>query len=285
MTWGCLKTLWLRSKGAYGVNTSSWAKSVGSCVPLCLVVVPTPNCAAYGAGIKTCPRVCSARCPSAPGSSGSGAWVWRCWSRYGATPPAKARPHAVAGSGPGWAMTRSSKSMARSWAWWAPGGVGRSTGCSPVLLASYSSWSSAMANWWCPSTLPFAGPIPRGLEDRVGTNCTGYRASWMDGWQPSADAVWHCHLLWSSQIVGSAIRSSCATPRPHERICAGCGGQKVSMRAATLRLRTTPSTKGKWATGLICCIVTAMRHPFCKFAERVYHIGQSPFFSTYSILS
>ena len=28
-----------------------------------------PNCAAYEAGIKICPRVCSVRCPSAPGSS------------------------------------------------------------------------------------------------------------------------------------------------------------------------------------------------------------------------
>src|SRR2546425_12277131 len=56
-------------------------------------------------------------------------------------------------------------------------------------------------------------------------------------------------------------------------ICAGCGGQKVSMMAATLSLRTTPSTKGKWATGLICCIVIAMRHPFCKLCERLHHSG------------
>ena len=32
----------------------------------------------------------------------------------------------------------------------------------------------------------------------------------------------------------------------------GGGGQKVSMRAATLRLRMPPSTNGQWATGLIC---------------------------------
>lgn len=38
-------------------------------------------------------------------------------------------------------------------------------------------------------------------------------------------------------------------------------------------LRTTPSTKGKWATGLICCIATAMSHPFCKFSERGCHNG------------
>jgi hypothetical protein len=42
-------------------------------------------------------------------------------------PPASARLRAAAGSGPGWAMTRCSKSMASSWAWWGHGGVGRVT--------------------------------------------------------------------------------------------------------------------------------------------------------------
>ena len=50
---------------------------------------------------KNLPPACSGRCPNAPGSSASAAWVWRCWSRYGVTPPAKVRPHAAAGSGPG----------------------------------------------------------------------------------------------------------------------------------------------------------------------------------------
>src|SRR2546422_5591637 len=56
-------------------------------------------------------------------------------------------------------------------------------------------------------------------------------------------------------------------------ICAECGGQRVSMMAATLSLRSTPNTKGKWATELICCIVIAMRHPFCKLCERLHHSG------------
>ena len=70
-----------------------------------------------------------------------------------------------------------------------------------------------------------------------------------------------------------SARSRASTPRPHERPCAGGGGQKVSMSAAPLRWRTPPSTKGPWATGLLCCIATAMRHPFCKCSERVYPSG------------
>src|SRR5262245_43150554 len=45
------------------------------------------------------------------------------------------------------------------------------------------------------------------------------------------------------------------------------------MSAATWSWRTTPSTKGQWATGRICCIATAMRHPCCQCSERVYHRG------------
>src|SRR5262249_32497886 len=48
---------------------------------------------------------------------------------------------------------------------------------------------------------------------------------------------------------------------------------KVAMSAATWSWRTTPSTKGQWATGRICCIATAMRHPCCQCSERVYHRG------------
>src|SRR5215510_1688236 len=66
-------------------------------------------------------------------------------------------------------------------------------------------------------------------------------------------------------------KSRASTPRPHERTWAGCGGQKVSLSAATVSLRITPSTKGTWATGLICCIVTARRHSFCKLCERLHH--------------
>src|SRR6266508_230984 len=44
------------------------------------------------------------------------------------------------------AMTRSSKSMASSWAWWALGGAARNIGCSWALMASSWSSSSAMAS-------------------------------------------------------------------------------------------------------------------------------------------
>ena len=114
-------------------------KIVGVMFPPSLAVGRPRNCAAYGAGIKIFPRACSGRCPSAPGSSGSGAWGWRCWCRSGVMPPARARPPAVAGNGPGSAMIRCSKNMGSSWAWWAPGGAARNTGCSPALMASCSS--------------------------------------------------------------------------------------------------------------------------------------------------
>jgi hypothetical protein len=52
MTWGCLKTSWPRSRGVYGVNTNSWAKSLASCFLPCLAVAPTPNSAGCGAGTK-----------------------------------------------------------------------------------------------------------------------------------------------------------------------------------------------------------------------------------------
>jgi hypothetical protein len=45
------------------------------------------------------------------------------------------------------------------------------------------------------------------------------------------------------------------------------------MRAATLSLRTTPSTNGKWATGLLCCLATALKHPFGTSFERLHHSG------------
>ena len=130
------------------------------------------------------------------------------------SPPARVRPRAAAGNGPGWAMTRCSKSMAISWAWWAPGGVGRNTGCSRALMGSSWSWSSARASWSSPSTLPSVVPTLQALGRRAGTNCTGSRACWMGAWQRSASAAWLCLLRWSWPIVGSAIRSSCAmSPR------------------------------------------------------------------------
>jgi hypothetical protein len=97
----------------------------------------------------------------------------------GAMPPARVRPRAAAGSGPGWAMTRWSKSMASSWDSSAPGGVARNTGCSRALTECYLSWLLARARGSSPSTLPSVGRIPRGLGDRAATNCTGYRACWM----------------------------------------------------------------------------------------------------------
>jgi hypothetical protein len=60
--------------------------------------------------------------------------LWR------STPPARVQRRAAAGNGPGWVMTRCSKSMASSWGSSAPGGVARNTGCSRVLTGSSSSW-------------------------------------------------------------------------------------------------------------------------------------------------
>jgi hypothetical protein len=45
------------------------SKICGVMFPPLFGAVPTLNCAGCGAGTKTCPRVCLARCPSAPGSS------------------------------------------------------------------------------------------------------------------------------------------------------------------------------------------------------------------------
>ena len=182
-------------------------KIVGVMFPPCLGAVPTRNCAAYGAGTKICPRVCSVHSPNVPGSSGYGAWGWRCWRRYGVTPPAKVKPHAAAGNGPGWAMTQCSKSMASSWAWLAPGGAGRNTGYSPVLMVCCLSWWSAKVNWSSLSTLPSGGLTPQVLGRRAATNCTGCRACWMDAWRLSADAAWSCLLRWLWRIAGLAIRS------------------------------------------------------------------------------
>src|SRR4029450_12728385 len=85
---------------------------------------------------------------------------------------------------------------------------GRNTGCSPVLMGSCLSWSSVMASWLSPSTLPFVGPTLKALGGRAETNCTGSRACWMAAWRHSADVVWRYLHRWSSRIVGSAIRSS-----------------------------------------------------------------------------
>ena len=57
------------------------------------------------------------------------------------------------------------------------------------LMGCSWSWSSAMANWWCPSTLPSVGPTSQGLGDHAATNCTGCRSCWMGAWQHSADAA------------------------------------------------------------------------------------------------
>ena len=133
-------------------------KIVGMMFHHSLAVAPTPSSAAYGAGIKTCPRICSARCLSAPGSSDCDAGAWRSWSHRGAMPPARVKPRGAGGSGPGWVMTRCSKSMAISWDSSVLGGVGRNTGCSQALMGCCWSWSLARASWWCLSTLPSVGP-------------------------------------------------------------------------------------------------------------------------------
>ena len=53
------------------------------------------------AGTRTCPPACSVRCPSAPGSSGSAAWVWKCWSRCEAPTASKSEATRAAGNGHG----------------------------------------------------------------------------------------------------------------------------------------------------------------------------------------
>jgi hypothetical protein len=182
---------------------------VGVLGPPSVAVAPTPHGGAGGAGTKTFPHVCSGRCPSAPGASGSAVWAWRCCYRSGATPPGQVRPRAAAGSGPGWVMTRSSKSPVSRWASWAPGGVARHTGCSPVLMAFCSSWCAARANSGCPWTVPSGGQPPQALGRRATTNCTGCKSGWMDAWRLAADAVWPCHLRSSWRRVGVVIQSSC----------------------------------------------------------------------------
>jgi hypothetical protein len=85
--------------------------------------------------------------------------------------------------------SEATRSMASSWAWWAPGGVGRNTGCSPALMGSSWWWSLARASWSSLSILPSVDPTLRALGGRVGTSYTGSRACWMDAWRHSADAA------------------------------------------------------------------------------------------------
>ena len=195
------------------------------------------------------PRACSGRCPNGPGSSDSDAWVWRCWSRCGVTPPARVRPRAAAGSGPGSAMTRCSKSTASSWDSWAPGGVARNTGCSRVLMGSSWSSSSARANSWCPWTLPSGGPTPPALGRRAATNCTGCRACWMDAWRPFAGAAWNCPRRWSSPIVGLAIRNSCAMWPPPTRARSSWKGRVPMSSSCPMGGRSRATTCSSTAIG------------------------------------
>jgi hypothetical protein len=68
---------------------------------------------------------------------------------------------------------RYSKSMGGSWDSWVPGGVGRNTGYSPVLMGS-SWWSSlARARWSSRWILPSVAPIRRDLALLVVTNPVG----------------------------------------------------------------------------------------------------------------
>jgi hypothetical protein len=189
----------------------------GVMFPPCSGAVSTQNCAACGAGTRTCPHACAVRCPRAPGSSGADAWAWRCWSRCGATLPASVRPRAAAGSRRGWAMTRYAKRMASRGASWALGGVARQSGGSPVLMACAWSWSSARARWSSPAIVLSVGQTPRALEGRVGTNGAGWRACWMGAWRPNAGAAWRCPRRWSWPIVRVAMRRAWTTGRRRTR--------------------------------------------------------------------
>ena len=63
---------------------------------------------------KNLPSRLLGHCPSAPGSNGCDAWVWRCWPHCGVMSPARVRPRAAAGNGPGLRMIQYSKSTASS---------------------------------------------------------------------------------------------------------------------------------------------------------------------------
>ena len=88
----------------------------------------------------------SGLCPNVPGSSGSGAWRWRCWHRSGAM----WRPEPAtqsAGSGPGSGMTRCFTSMVSNWVWLAGGGAASKSVCCQALTGSCFWWSLAMVAW------------------------------------------------------------------------------------------------------------------------------------------
>ena len=67
-----------RDRRAPPETTATVGQIVGlMCPPLFGCRTNSELCRARGWD-KTCPRVYSVHCPSAPGSSGSGAWAWRC---------------------------------------------------------------------------------------------------------------------------------------------------------------------------------------------------------------
>ena len=202
MTWTSPKTSSPRLKAADGATSRGWARASVCCCPHSLAVGRTPHGAVSEAGTSTSPPVGSAPCPSAPGSHDSDAWAWTSWGHCGAIPPARVRPHAAGGNGPGWAMTRCSTNRGSRWDSSGPGGVGRNPGDARGLMGSSWWWSWAMAHWWSPLTWPSGGPTHQALGGRVGTNGTGGKSCWMDAWRPCAGAVGHCRLLGSSRRAG-----------------------------------------------------------------------------------
>ena len=116
------------------------------------------------------------------------------------------------------AMTRCSKSMGSSWAWSAPGGVGRNTGCSPgidgVLLVVVIGDGKLVV----PVDFAIRRPDPTG----PGGPCRD-KLHWLQGMLDGrvaafADAAWRCLRRWLWPIAGLAIRNSCAMSRRPTRV-------------------------------------------------------------------
>jgi hypothetical protein len=130
-------------------------KIIGVMFPALLAVARPQSYVVCGAGTSMGPRACSGHCRTAPGSSGCGAWGWRCLSPSGVMCMTKARPPRAAGSGPGSGITRCPTSMVRSCGWSAGGGAASTSGCCRALMGSCWWWSWAMAAWSCRSIVPW----------------------------------------------------------------------------------------------------------------------------------
>jgi hypothetical protein len=140
---------------------------------------------------------------------------------------------------------------------WSQGGARASTARAVRAIAPHTRWR------WAAHSASRLGP------SRSSWSEARWRPGWSRGHLPRAAR----RAPTFSRACGPSrsARTRASTPRPHARTGAGCGGQKVSRRAAPLRVRTTPRTTAQGAPGLLCCIVIAMRHPGCTFCSRLYH--------------